>query len=346
MNPELPFTDPASIKPDQTLTTASQDMLRLVKAHQAQLHDSCYEELARCTRESGIPEELKTRSRRTLDELREASSNLDTAQKQTAAMADELHARLHDTDKAVNRRWYRLNPPANGNIDLQEEEKAHFTGHMNLYKLALVFIIGSFAGVMIELLWCLLRHGYIESRNGVVWGPFSPLYGLGAAALSLALYRYRNRGPWLSFLGGFVIGSVVEYACSWFQETAFGSRSWDYSNMPFNINGRICLLYSLFWGILGVFWIKDIYPRMSKWILKLPDRPGRLLTWALTIFMVVNCLVSGLAVLRWSERLQGHAADNAYEVFMDAHFPDERMSGIYANMDFGSSIQPTEGESE
>lgn len=101
------------------------------------------------------------------------------------------------------------------------------------------------------------------------------LYGVGAASLSIILYRFRNRGKWLSFLGGFVVGSVVEYVCSWLQEVLFGSRSWDYSRVPFNINGRICLLYSLFWGALGIFWIKDIYPFMAKWILKLPNRAGK-----------------------------------------------------------------------
>lgn len=332
--------------PCTALEAAGQDVLRLAQEHQSHLTDTCYQELARCTSTSGIPSDLRERAEGELASLRRASANLDAAQKRTADMADELHARLNDTHKAVDRRWYKLNPPANSAIDLQEKEKAHFSGGMNLYKLALVFIIGSFVGVLVELAWCLMRYGYLESRNGVVWGPFSPLYGLGAAALSLALYRFRNRGPWLSFVGGFVIGSVVEYVCSWFQEVAFGSRSWNYSAMPFNINGRICLLYSIFWGVLGVFWIKDIYPRMSKWILKLPNRPGKVLTWALTVFMAVNCLVSGLAVLRWSDRLSGQPARNAYEAFMDERFPDERMEGIYANMDFGSKDNTAQGETE
>jgi len=328
------------------LKEAAQKLTCLVLEQEDTLSHTSYAELARCTETSGIPEETRTRIREEIHLLREVSAELDAAQKRTAKMADELNARLNDTKKAVDRRWYRLNPPANGVIDLQEQQKGHFAGHMNLYKLALVFIIGSFAGVVVEMAWCLFRHGYLESRNGVVWGPFSPLYGVGAVALSAALYRFRNRGPWPSFIGGFVIGSVVEYACSWFQEAAFGSRSWDYSAMPFNINGRVCLLYSVFWGVLGVFWIKDIYPRMSKWILRLPNRFGKVLTWALTIFMAVNCLVSGLAVLRWSARLDGVPARNACEVFMDAHFPDERMASIYANMDFGEKEHATQGERE
>ena len=51
--------------------------------------------------------------------------------------------------------------------------------------------------------------------------------------------QFRNRGAIWSFLGGFLVGSVVEYGCSWIQEALFGSRSWDYSSMPLNLNGRI-----------------------------------------------------------------------------------------------------------
>lgn len=190
---------------------------------------------------------------------------------------------------------------------------------------------------MLELLWCFARHGYLESRSGLVWGPFNMLYGVGAASLSIILYRFRNRGKWLSFLGGFVVGSVVEYACSWLQEVLFGSRSWDYSRVPFNINGRICLLYSLFWGALGILWIKDIYPLMAKWILKLPNRAGKILTWVLSIFLAVNCLVSAAAVYRWSERLHDEPPKTWIDSVMDARFPNERMERVYANMNFGDS---------
>lgn len=330
-------------KEDQLVHTAAEAKAAAGSYHQ-KLKQGCYSELARCTRETGISDRLDAQVEEELAILQLAAAELHEAHRATVEMADELRARRSDTQRAVVRRWYQLNPPANSIIDRQEQEKKHFASGMSFYKLALVFVIGSFAGVVVETLWCLLRHGYIESRNGVVWGPFSPLYGLGAVALTLALYRFRNRGKWLSFAGGFIVGSVIEYVCSWWQEWAFGSKSWDYSHMPFNINGRVCLLYSLFWGVLGVMWIKDIYPRMSKWIIRLPQRCGVVLTWALTVFMIVNCAVSGLAVLRWSERVQGLPAVNAYEVFMDVHFPDERMEAIWANMDFGVEDAEAQGE--
>ena len=200
----------------------------------------------------------------------------------------------------------------------------------------LIYMAGSFAGVVVELLWCLFRNGYLESRSGLVYGPFNPVYGIGAVIMTLALYRYRNRSSSISFFGGAIVGSVIEYLLSWGQETLFGSTSWDYSDMPFNLNGRICLLYSLFWGILGVLWIKSIYPRTAQIILKLPNRFGKILTWVLVLFMVFDCTMSLLAVGRWSQRIQGEPPTSAVDTFFDQHFPDDRMERIYANMEFGS----------
>ena len=131
-----------------------------------------------------------------------------------------------------------------------------------------------------------------------------------------------------------LVGTVVEYLCSWGQEALFGSRSWDYSYMPFNLNGRVCLLYSVFWGILGVLWIKDLYPRMAQLILKLPNKLGKILTVAVTVFLIFDSLVSLAAVARWAERVHGQPASSAVETLLDERFPNDRMEKIYANMDF------------
>lgn len=265
--------------------------------------------------------------------FRRANVNLARASQQSFVLADELNARWNDIRKSRR----KTAAPANAELDLAETASLHFARGLNPYKLLLICFVGSFAGVVIELLWCLLRHGYLESRSGLVYGPFNLLYGVGAVALTAALYRFRNRGAWLSFLGGMLVGSVVEYVCSWGQETFFGSRSWDYSNMPFNLNGRICLLYSFFWGFLGVLWIKGIYPRMVQCILKIPNRIGKIVTWALLVFFIWDAAVTGVAVLRWSERLHHTAQPGAFWELIDRRFPDERMERVFANMDFGTN---------
>ena len=253
-------------------------------------------------------------------------------------LIDEVETRLKETEKydRKKKKKLRILPPAptNAQIDYREKQEAHFAQGMTFYKLFWVFFIGCFAGVVLETIYCLIQRGHYESRVGLIYGPFNLVYGIGALCLSGALYRFRNRGRVFSFVGGFVVGSVVEYACSWFQEVCFGSTSWDYSNMPYNLNGRICLLYSVFWGILGIFWIKDIYPRMAKWILKIPNKVGKPLTWALLAFMVFNSVMTLFTSLRWTARREGVPASNAFEAYLDEHYPDERMQKIFANAEF------------
>lgn len=273
-------------------------------------------------------------ARQKSNSLKRATANIAKALSQTYLVSDELNARWNDIRKQEKKHALIAGAPANATIDYNESSSSHFARGLNRYKLLLICFVGSFAGVVVELLWCLFTHGYIESRSGLVYGPFNLLYGVGAVALTVCLYQFRNRGSWISFLGGMLVGSAVEYVCSWGQELLFGSRSWDYSEMPFNINGRICLLYSVFWGILGVLWIKNIYPRMAKWILKIPNRIGKIMTWVLVVFFAFNACMSGLSMYRWSQRVEGVAPSNAFWAWIDERFPDERMERVYANMEF------------
>lgn len=267
-----------------------------------------------------------------------------------AAVVDEMETRLRDAERAGRRRFGLFRPgPTNAQIEQAERSLHHFAQGRSVYKLFWVFFIGSFAGVLIEQAWCMIRYGFFEPRVGLVYGPFNLVYGIGAWALTAALYTYRNRSKLFSFLGGALVGSGVEYLCSLFQEMVFGSASWDYSGRPFNLNGRICLLYSVYWGILGVIWIKSIYPRLAALILKIPNRIGRPLTAALAVFMLVNSLMTGAAVLRWMERTKGLPAVSAYHEWLDGHFPDKRMERLFTNLKFvindAEQMPPPEGKS-
>lgn len=272
------------------------------------------------------------------DILDNASNTFFKLAKESKTGADEIRTRLKEAqekEKQDNKKIKILpTTPTNAQIDYQETSSKHFASGATFYKLFWVFFIGCFAGVVIETIWCIIRNGHYESRTGLVYGPFNLVYGIGALVLTYSLYKYRNRSRLYSFIGGFIVGSIVEYACSYFQELFFGSTSWDYSNIPFNLNGRICLLYSIFWGLLGIFWIKTIYPTMAKWILKIPNKIGKPLTTILLIFIIFDSAISGIVVNRWYKRDSGLPANNTIEVFIDNHYPDSRMEKIYANLEF------------
>ena len=313
----------------------SRELLHGVRAMKADHEENCYIRLAEQNQlTAGERKDLETAVNGEIGDLKEAAAVLLETHMLVNAEADELATRLQEGESSGRKRRLFHAPPANSVIDLEEEKTGHFAMGLNFYKLILLVFIGSFAGVVVEMLWCLLTNGYLESRAGLVYGPFNLLYGVGAVTLSVCLFRYRNRSSGFSFAGGMIVGSVVEYVCSWGQELLFGSTSWDYSNLPFNLNGRICLLYSVFWGILGVLWMKNLYPRLARWILKLPNRLGKAFTVAMAVFLVVNGVVTLLAVDRWSERIAGEPAVTAADRLFDEHFPDARMERVFANMEF------------
>lgn len=272
-----------------------------------------------------------------IEALRQEREQMILYMAQESVFVDEAATRLKEIERVYEKKSRRriISPaPTNAQIDSAERKLRHFAQGRSSYKLFWVFFIGCFAGVIVERLWALLRYGVLEPRVGLIYGPFNLVYGIGAWALTAELYPLRNRSRVFSFLGGMIIGSAVEYGCSWFQEMVFGSVSWDYSGRPFNLHGRICLLYSVYWGVLGVIWIKEIYPRMARAILRIPNRVGKPLTWALAAFMAFNSLMTGAAVYRWMHRQTDAAPENRIEVYLDGHYPDARMEEIFSNLVF------------
>lgn len=215
----------------------------------------------------------------------------------------------------------------------KREAKAEgvFAAGCGFYKLVMLFIVGAFLGDITETIFCRITAGYWMSRSSVVWGPFSIVWGLAIAAATALLYRYRNRSDGFLFFAGTFLGGAYEYLCSVFTEIVFGTVFWDYSKIPFNLGGRINLLYCFFWGIAAVIWLKILYPFISGWIEKIPMRIGKILTWVLLIFMIVNMMVSALALARMDARASGIPAENVLEEWLDSSYNDDVMSRIYPN---------------
>lgn len=213
----------------------------------------------------------------------------------------------------------------------QEEVFGTFAEGCGFYKVVLLFFVGAFLGDITETIFCRITAGVWMSRSSVVWGPFSIVWGLAIALVTAMLYKYRNRSDRFLFLTGTFLGGAYEYFCSVFTEMAFGTVFWDYSEIPFNLGGRINLLYCFFWGIAAVVWFKCCYPFISNLIEKLPVIFGKLFTWALVVFMCCNITVSCMALLRYGQRQEGALAESGWQVWIDGHFDDARMERIYPN---------------
>lgn len=231
---------------------------------------------------------------------------------------------------SVDRRIKKAYPKATA-TEKTKVDKTVFASGCGFDKVVWLFVIGSFLGDIVETLFCRYKAGVWMSRSSLVWGPFSIVWGGAIAAATVLLYKYRKRSNTFLFIIGTFIGGAYEYMCSVGTELFFGKVFWDYSHMPFNLGGRINLLYCFFWGFAAVVWFKIVYPKVSEWIEKIPIKVGKILTWVMVVFMCLNMLVSALALVRSEQRNAGVPAASSWQQIMDERFDDERLQRIYPN---------------
>ncbi len=211
----------------------------------------------------------------------------------------------------------------------EKKEKTRFAEGCGFYKIVWLFLLGSFLGDLVETVFCRFSLGTWMSRSSVVYGPFSVVWGLACAMLTGFLYKYKDKSDRYLFFYGTVVGGTYEYLCSVFTELVFGASFWDYSKIPFNLAGRINLLYCFFWGIAAVVWLKGVYPFLSHWVEKIPRKIGPALTWMLIVLMSANMMISACALVRYTARQSGSEPQTQIGELLDEHFPDERMKRIY-----------------
>lgn len=197
-----------------------------------------------------------------------------------------------------------------------------------------IFVAGSVLGSVWEILWYFVRYLSYSTRTALVLGLWNVLYGMGLVILTLVLVPVRHKNGAVIFLVALIAGSAVEYIASVGQEIVFGSTSWDYSNMPFNLFGRINLLYSVVWGLAGYLWMKYAFPALKRMNAELP----RVGAYVLIVFLIINIVVSVAATFRWKARLEGAGeATTALESLLDFFFNDDAMEFCYPNWHFGPS---------
>jgi len=122
----------------------------------------------------------------------------------------------------------------------------------------LIFFFSSFIGYFLEVFWVYLGSKKLVNR-GFLCGPIIPIYGIGAVLILFCLFRYYD-DPIVVFVFGLIITSALEYFVSFLMEKLFHNKWWDYSELPYNLNGRICLKNSLAFGILSIIIIYLVAP--------------------------------------------------------------------------------------
>ncbi|NJE73914.1 hypothetical protein E0L15_04730 [Pseudoflavonifractor sp. SW1122] len=239
----------------------------------------------------------------------------------------------HAITRRVQTRMLHAFPNLEQAAPSQKPKPTVFAQGCSPTKLIWIFFIAALLGDIIETLFCRATMGIWMSRSSLIYGPFSIVWGLGAVMFTALLYRYKDKSEGYLFLAGTIVGGVYEYVCSVFTELVFGTVFWDYSHIPFNLAGRINLLYCFFWGIAAAVWMKVLYPRLSRLIERIPMKAGKVLTWVIVVFMVFNMAISALALGRYQQRQSTpDAPTNGFTEFLDHYYPDERIHQVYPNM--------------
>lgn len=211
-----------------------------------------------------------------------------------------------------------------------ERKENKLTKVINLIiKIFWVFMIGSVFGFFAEMIYSTVYSRMIVIRQGLIYGPFVQVYGMGAVAYYLLISKVQE--PKDAFFAGMIMGGILEYLCSFFQEILFGSISWDYSKFFMNFNGRTCLLYCFYWGIIAVMFLKIVYPWLEKIEPLIYKKRVRVFTIFLALFMTCDITISCMAAKRQQERHSDIPAKNQVDIFLDNTYPDEYLDRIYNN---------------
>ena len=208
-------------------------------------------------------------------------------------------AEIKNTVKKSNKEAEIDNKLEQTNTKTTNQKKKFTIMGLSVWRILAYFIIYSVVGYIIETIFGIITKGVWESRQSFLYGPFCAIYGLGAAIMIIFLHKYSKNYTRL-FIGGFIVGSIVEYLVSWIGEMLLGVKWWDYSDMPLNINGRICVYFSIFWGFLALYLIASFNPRIDRlinWIKsKLSVKALEVLATTVTILLLVDCIATGIAL--------------------------------------------------
>lgn len=208
------------------------------------------------------------------------------------------------------------------------------------YQYLIIFLVASVLGLILETIWMFVAYGVLESRVGLVWGPFSPLYGCGAVLLTVVLWRLRDQPTWMIFLISAGLGGILEQLAGWSMETVMHAWSWSYLHFPDHITQWVAWRFLIVWGLLGVAWCKVIMPELLYRIGEPTSRRQAVVVSFLTAFIALDIAMTVACFWRAGKREEGVPPQNVFEEYVDRHFGDEFIKGKFENLRMDSDERP------
>ena len=204
-------------------------------------------------------------------------------------------------ERRLQRRLHELewrSEAEDGTLGLDTTGKGYIK--LNFFNLFWIFVVACVAGLVVEVIWHMIvvDPGVYQDRAGLLYGPFSPIYGVGAVLMTIALNRFHKKSPILIFLVSAVIGGAM-------------------------------------WGVLGLLWVKFATPLLLKLVNKIPWNWRYVVTSICTVFMVIDCVLTLAALDCWYERAAGtmdYEYPTAIESFCNENYDDEFMENRFQSM--------------
>ena len=221
-----------------------------------------------------------------------------------------------------------------GTLGRDETGKGYI--ELDFFNLFWIFVVCCVLGLLIETVYHAIVFGGYQDRAGVLYGPFSPIYGFGAVLMTVALNRFHNKPIAIIFLVSAIIGGAFEYLTSWFMQFAFGIVAWDYTGTFLSVDGRTNFVFMCMWGVLGCLWVKLLLPRMLKLVNMIPWNWRYSVTTVCAALMIANGAMTLFALDSWYQREAGHEPTNAIERFCAEHYDNDFMEHRFQSM----SINP------
>ncbi|MEI3394950.1 MAG: putative ABC transporter permease [Clostridia bacterium] len=161
-------------------------------------------------------------------------------------------------------------------------------------KKVLYFFVYAFLGWVLETIYCVVTLGVFNKR-GFLYGPICPIYGFGAIILITCLENIKTNKIGKFFIS-LIAFTAFEYVVSVVLESLFGLRWWDYTNEPFNFQGRISLAFSMAWGVIGVVFIEEIHPfvkkKVERYILLISNKRKKIILYSLLAIVSIDFILS------------------------------------------------------
>lgn len=185
---------------------------------------------------------------------------------------------------------------------------------MSIYYSILYFFVYGFLGWCTEVIFAAFKQHRFVNR-GFLNGPICPIYGVGVTLVIACLEAFQSN-LLLLYISSVILVTVLEDVTGWAMDKLFHNKWWDYSKLPFNIGGYVCLLFSLIWGVACVFIVYFVHPLIHQVLSLIPHTAGIALIAILGIALLSDMIVTTSAIVKFNQYLEllKHITDELHAI--------------------------------